>query len=69
MIRISQILSVDNEEVTDLREPLLLQISNNALPKQSGSLDNVQHFLIIVLQQRQLEPILCWIESDSTRAS
>ena len=51
-----------------LGESFLLEICNDALTEQRRSTDDVQHFLVIVLEGRELEAVLRWVESDGPQA-
>jgi hypothetical protein len=53
-----------NEVKRDLRETLLLKISDDALTKEIRSLDDVEHFVVIVPRERELEPVLRWVERN-----
>ena len=52
---------------TYLGETLLLQVGNDALPKEIRRADNVQHFFMVVAQKGELEAILGGVNSDGTR--
>lgn len=41
-----------------------MQIGNDALPQQVRILDDVQHFLVVILDQGQLEAILGRVKVD-----
>lgn len=56
--------SCDRTQEPHLREALLLQVRNDTLPKQRRISDDVKHLLMVVLEQSQLETILCGIEGD-----
>lgn len=43
-------------------EALGLQVGDDGLPTQGAPLDHLQHLLKLVLQQRQLEDILCGVD-------
>ena len=53
----------------NLRETLLLQISDNALAQQTRSTNEIQDFVIIVTDERKLESIFCGVNGDGTRPS
>lgn len=43
-----------------------MQICNNTLTHERGSLDNIQHFFEVVLEQREFEAVLGRIKGNST---
>lgn len=43
-----------------------MQVRNDTLTHERGSLDNVQHFFKVVLQQSQFEAVLGGIEGNGT---
>ena len=53
---------------TYLREPFLLQVRDDALPEERRRADDVQHLLVVVLEERELEAVLSRVEGDGARA-
>lgn len=51
-----------------LRESFLLQIRDDALTQERRSLDDIQHFFVVVFEKSELESILSWVEGDGARA-
>jgi hypothetical protein len=56
-----------DEVKSDFRETLLLQVRDNALPKQVRRLDDVQHLIVVVPHESELEAIFGRVESDRLR--
>lgn len=56
-----------NRRMSYLREALLLQICYDALAKEVRGADDVQHLLVVVAKQRELEAVLGGIDGDSSR--
>jgi hypothetical protein len=56
-----------HEMERNLGVPLFLQIPNDALPDQIGRSDNLQHLVVVLADERQLESILCRINRDGLR--
>jgi hypothetical protein len=52
-----------------LGEAFLLQISDDALAKQIRRANEIQDFVIVVTDERKLEPIFSGINGDGTRPS
>ena len=50
--------------VAHLREALLLQVRDNALAEEVRRPDDVQHLLVVVAQQSQLEPVFRGVDRD-----
>jgi len=53
-----------NELQGNLRVALLLKIGDNALTNQARSLDNLQHFVVVPLNQGELESVLGGIDLE-----
>jgi hypothetical protein len=53
---------------TYLGEALLLEVSDDALAKQVGGSDDVQHLFMVIPEQSQLETVLSRVEGDGFRA-
>jgi hypothetical protein len=53
---------------TNLREALLLKIRNDALPKQCGRADDMEHLVVVIAQEREFEAVLSRVESDGAWA-
>jgi hypothetical protein len=58
----------EGRDKTYLGESLLLQIRDDALPEQSRSANDIQHLLVVVLKQRELEAVLRRVEGDGPGA-
>lgn len=49
---------------TYLGESLLLQVADDALSQKVRILDNVEHFFMVVLEERELEAIFSGVECN-----
>lgn len=52
-----------------LGEALLLKVCDDALTQEIGRANDVQHLLMVVAKQSELEPIFCRIDRDGPRPS
>lgn len=52
-----------------LREALGLQVGDDGLPTKGAAFDHFQHLLKLVLQQRQLEHVLCCVNLQEEQVS
>ena len=49
---------------SNLGVALLLEVRDDALTDQAGSLDNVEHLIVMALDQRELETVLCRVDCE-----
>ena len=56
------------QRCTNLWETFLLQVCNDALPDEIRRFDYVKHFLVVIAQQSELEPILCGVNVNRPRS-
>ena len=52
----------------NLWETFLLQVRNDALPGEIRHFDYAKHFLVVIMQQSELEPILCRVNVNRPRS-
>lgn len=53
-----------HEMQSDLGETLLLQVGDNALTDEVRGANDLKHFIIVFLDQRELESVLCRVDCD-----
>lgn len=56
-----------HEVQSDLREALLLQVGDDTLTDKVGCTDDLQDFIVVFLDQRELESVLCRVDGDGSR--